>query len=327
MAIKETQNGSYIIDYRDSEGKRHRELVKGPKTLAKEILHKKLTEAAEYKYFPERRNQKTTFKEAADRYWKLHASTSKGASKAKYVIDSLIKKFGSQRLDQIKTTDIQACYNKKLKETSPSTANRNFSVIRSIFNKAIAWDMFQGPNPCNKVSRKKENPARMRFLTKDEIKLLLDKAPSNIKAILACALMTGMRRGEILNLTWNDVDLKNGIIYIRDSKSGKPREIPMIPQLIEVFKGLRRCKGKIFKIKIECLRKRYNKLLDMLGIKDFCFHTLRHSFASQFVMNGGDLTILKSILGHSTMDLTLRYAHLAPDHIKKEIQVINSIFH
>lgn len=326
MAVNDNKNGTCTIDYRDSEGKRHRKLIRGSKTYAKEVLHKIQTEISEGTYFPERVKQKITFRQAAEKYWELHCSTTKGAAKTRYTIDVLIKKFGQERLDQIKTANIQSYYNEKVMETSPSTANRSFSTIRAIFNRAIAWDIFKGVNPCNKVVRKKDNPARIRFLTKEEIKLLLDNAPSNIKTILETALMTGMRRGEILNLTWDDVDLVNGIIYIRDSKSGKSREVPMIPALVNSFRNLPNKKGKVFNIKIECLRKRFNKLLKAVGITNFRWHDLRHTMASQFVMNNGDLSTLRGILGHSSMNLTLRYAHLAPDHVRKEMQVISSIF-
>ena len=326
MSIIQKLDGSYEVDYRDCDGKRRRKNIKGSKTLAKNFLTQKLAEREELKLFPERRKCKLTFKEAANKYWKLHGKNCKGASKEIYTLNTLINVFGDKKLSDISTESIQNYYNEKVQNASPSTANRHFSLIRSIFNKAILWNDFYSVNPCKKVLRKRENPARTNFLDKEQINNLLEKAPSNIKPILQCALMTGMRRGEILNLTWDDVDLKNGIIHIRDSKSGKSREIIMIPALVEVFKSLPKTQGKIFNIKIECLRKRYNKLLKTLEIKDFCFHTLRHTFASQFMMNGGDLSILKNILGHSTMDLTLRYSHFAPDHIKKTLNVINNIF-
>ncbi len=326
MSIKDNKNGTCTIDYRDNLGKRRRKTITGSKTLAKEVLNKIKTKIAEGTYFPERVKQSITFKEATEKYWKLHACTSKGASKSKYVIDSLVKKFGFQRLDQITTSDIQAFYNDKIQKTSPSTANRNFTVIRAIFNRAIAWDLFKGENPCNKVSRKRSNPAKLRFLSKEEMELLLNNAPDSIKPLLQCALMTGMRRGEILNLTWKDVDLENGMIYVRDSKSGKSREIPMIPELIEIFNKLDKNKNIIFDITIPCLRKRYYKLLNSVGITDCCFHTLRHSFASHFVMNNGSLSALQKILGHSSITLTMRYAHLAPDHIKKEMKILSPVF-
>ena len=101
----------------------------------------------------------------------------------------------------------------------------------------------------------------------------------------------------------------------------------MIPELIETFQNLPKKKGKVFDIKIECLRKRFNKLLNSLNITNFRWHDLRHTMASQFVMNNGDLVVLKELLGHSSMNLTLRYSHLAPEHIKRETQVISSIFH
>lgn len=327
MAVKPIGKDTYLIDYRDGEGDRHRKIIRGSKTFAKEVLNKIQTKISEGIYFPDRVKQNTTFKEAAEKYWSLHCCTTKGAAKTKYIINELIKIFGNKRLNDIKTFDIQTFYNRKVQKTTPSTANRNFAVMRAIFNRAIAWDIFNGINPCNKVARKRENPARMTFLTKEQIKMLLKNAPSNIKPILKCALMTGMRRGEILNLTWNDIDLVNGIIYIRDSKSGKSRQIPMIPELIETFQNLPKKKGKVFDIKIECLRKRFNKLLKSLNITNFRWHDLRHTMASQFVMNNGDLVVLKELLGHSSMNLTLRYSHLAPEHIRKETQVISSIFH
>lgn len=325
MSVKYNKNGTVTIDYR-YKGKRYRQTLKGSKTFGKEVLRKIQTEIAEGKFFPERKKNNITFKQAADKYWDLHGSKTKGSLQSRYVLNIILKEFGNKPLDKITTEDIQLFYNRDAAKSSSSTANRHFTIIRAVFNKAIKLDLFKGRNPCSNVCRKRENPPRIKFLSKEQISTLLEIAKDDTKALLQCALMTGMRRGEILALNWEDIDITNKIIHIRDSKSGKGRDIPMIPALVEVFSKFKGKSGKVFKVSKVALRHRVEHLYAQADITGFTFHDLRHTFASHFVMNGGTLEALKPIMGHSSMDLTLRYAHLSPTHIQKQITVLNSLF-
>jgi integrase len=141
-----------------------------------------------------------------------------------------------------------------------------------------------------------------------------------------------MRLEEVLSLEWGrHVDLAHGFITLDKTKNGDRRELPINGTLRETLKGLTRrldvpyvfynpATGKRHKD----IRRSFNAALRKTGIKDFKFHDLRHTFASQLVMAGVDLTTVKELLGHKTLTMTLRYAHLAPAHKVKAVDVLDS---
>lgn len=208
-----------------------------------------------------------------------------------------------------------------------------------------------------------ENNRRLRYLSKEESYALINACNSTLKPIVITALNTGMRREEILSLEWEKhIDLKNGFILLDKTKSGHRREVPINQTLREALQGLVRhisspyvfvdAKGRRFKeikrsfstalkkAQIEkCLSCHHEgKKTDLKtpgncpicglqmirrGIEDFHFHDLRHTFASQLVMAGVDLTTVRELLGHATLTMTLRYAHLAPSHKVKAVEVLD----
>jgi integrase len=207
---------------------------------------------------------------------------------------------------------------------SPSTANRYFSLIRAIINLAIKKNKYHGINPCTAVERGQENPSRLRYLLEKDIQLIIDTSKDKVREVIACALMTGMRKSEILRIEWPNVDLYADTIHLLMSKSGKPREIPILPALKQLLLSMGPKEfGKVFDITSAALRYGFEKVIKKTGIKDFHFHDLRHTFASHYMMRGGIITDLQHILGHANLAMTLKYAHLSPHHMRKAIQVMD----
>jgi integrase len=143
-----------------------------------------------------------------------------------------------------------------------------------------------------------------------------------------------MRRGEILGLLWPDVDFHSRIITIQHSKSGKKRMIPMDDTLVSVLKGLpsRLKKGLVFPTSRESggaltdINKTFTRLTAKVKIENLRFHDLRHTFASHLVMNGVDLVTVQQLLGHGSINMTIRYSHLAPEHRAKAVKVLDSAY-
>jgi len=162
-------------------------------------------------------------------------------------------------------------------------------------------------------------------LEKEEIARLVSVCEGNLAAIVTLALHTGMRRGEILSLKWRDIDFSRKIITLLKTKSGERREIPMDEIIYETFLTLPKHKASpyVFCYKdgkpIRDIRGSFQKAMEDAGIKDFRFHDLRHTFASQLVMMGIDLKTVQELLGHKTFEMTLRYAHLSPNHKRAAI--------
>ena len=135
-----------------------------------------------------------------------------------------------------------------------------------------------------------------------------------------------MRRGEILGLTWANLDLDQGVIYILQSKSGKGREIPIAAKLHDILTTLGPLEptDKVFTVPNITLRRHFDQLLKDAGISSFRFHDLRHTFASHFIMKTGNLPALQKILGHASPMMTQRYAHLSSGYLQTEMRAFNA---
>ncbi|HOW89608.1 MAG TPA: site-specific integrase, partial [Elusimicrobiales bacterium] len=148
--------------------------------------------------------------------------------------------------------------------------------------------------------------------------------PPRLVPVVVCALTTGMRRSELLNLDWRDIDFASNTIQVLKSKSGKSREIPVMPALRTLLENLGpKSHGNVFKMPYITLRRLYHKALGSACITSFRFHDLRHTFASHFAMKTGDLPALQQILGHASIQMTLRYAHLSDKHIAEKMVLLS----
>ena len=197
-----------------------------------------------------------------------------------------------------------------------------------MYNRAIAWKRYSGENPVKGVKMFKENNQRLRFLEINEISKLLDNCEEYLKPIVMIALNTGMRKSEILNLKWRDVDINRGIIYLYNTKNGEKREIPINEEVDRALIGVRKNSESEYIFcwkngeKIRDIRISFFTALQKSGIKEFRFHDLRHTAASHLVMSGVDLNTVRELLGHKSLKMTLRYAHLSPGHRKRAVDVL-----
>jgi len=133
--------------------------------------------------------------------------------------------------------------------------------------------------------------------------------------ILILALNTGMRKSEILWLKWHDIDFKREVIHLYDTKNAEKR-VPKHPSSPYIFCDK---KGQSY----GDIKKSFLTAIEKSGIIDFHFHDLRHTFASQLVMSGVDLNTVRELLGHKSLEMTLRYSHLSPDHKKRAVDVLS----
>ena len=196
-----------------------------------------------------------------------------------------------------------------------------------MFNRAIVWGKVEH-SPCKAIKLFKENNQRLRFLEKEEIDKLLRNCSKHLRPIVAVALNTGMRKGEILGLKWYDIDIKRSVIHLLDSKNGEKREVPIndiikktliaVPKHPESQYIFCNKEGKPY----SDIKKSFFTALKKAGIINFHFHDLRHTFASHLVMSGVDLNTVRELLGHKSFEMTLRYNHLSPDHKKRAVDIL-----
>jgi len=284
-----------------------------------------------------------SFEELAEKYTAWMTGRHKSADSKAYRIKQMKSRFGSLPLKHFNTMLVEQ-YQTDLttKGLKPGSVNKNISLLKAMFNKAVEWEMVEEDTlkRVRKVKLSKESNKRLRFLTVKESQALISVCDDHLRPIVITALHTGMRRGEILKLTWESVDLVHGFISLTDTKNGDGREIPIDGTLRETLNRLpRRFVDKDGKKELvpyvfhdpktlKCykgIKRSFHTALTGAKIKDFRFHDCRHTFASQLIMAGVDLTTVKELLGHKDIKMTLRYAHLAPAHKRNAINVLDTL--
>ena len=310
MAIKENNNGTYTIYYRDANKRARQETVR-TKTLAKELLSKRMAERTDAVKFGKEHIEVVTVSELSKKYndySRTHKRKSTFETQIHY-LKKLLPFFGKMTTVEIKAIHLDKYKSERAIEVSNGTINRELSILRAMLQKAKEWGHLEN---IPKFSKLKEPPGRIRYLTQNEAKKLIEVCSNEqTRNIILVALMTGMRRGEILNLKWPNIDLQHNMIHIEDSKTHERRDIPISPELKKVFEGMGQINDRLFDIK--SVKTSFHTALKRAGIKNFRFHDLRHTFASWLVISGTSLLVVKELLGHKKLDMTLRYAHLSPD--------------
>jgi integrase len=309
-----------------------------------------------------------TFHQLADEYQKWCERQRSFRSK-KGFIAQLVEAFGNVQLRHLTTKLLEQFQTERTqKGNKPATVNRLMATIKHCIHKGYQWEMLSEETlkRVRQVKLLEENNRRLRYLSQPECEALIDNCQGHTKAIVTMALNTGMRKGEILSLKWENVDLRHGFILLEKTKNGDRREIPINPTLRGVLQGLQRrldipyvfydsVTGKHFKdikrsfstalknAEVEkCTKCDYQKAKSKAqkevehcplcnseiavhkGIADFHFHDLRHTMASHLVMAGVDITTVSRLLGHKNLTMTLRYAHLAPAHMAKAVDLLDS---
>ncbi|MFH0789150.1 MAG: site-specific integrase [Pseudomonadota bacterium] len=221
------------------------------------------------------------------------------------------------------------------KDLAPATVKHCLQLIRAVYNKMISWEKYRGPNPAEKIKMPIINNRRERFLSFEEAQTLLKKLNTGSHTTYEVALVslhTGLRAGEIFKLRRQDLDFQNGIIRIMDPKNKSSRAVYMTDQVKAILKT--RLPGEpgdlVFlprihaKGQISRVSGFFQRAVDQMfnkGITDrrqrVVFHSLRHTFASWLATEGVPLLAIKELLGHKTLAMTERYAHLSPD-VKRE---------
>ena len=320
------KDGNWFIDYY-ANGRRKREKVGTSKSLAEIVLKKRKVELAENRYLDIKKEQRVKFEDFSEEYLELHSKHKKSYYTDTKIVGLLKRLFGGKYLYEISSLDIERFKSQRAKEVSPATVNRALAVLKSMFNRAILWGKAEH-NPCKGVKLFKENNQRLRFLEREEVDKLLSNCCEHLRPIVIVALHTGMRKGEILGLKWRDIDIKRNMIYLADTKNGEKREVPMNDIVQKTIIGVLKHPESQY---IFCnndgqpygdIKKSFLTAVNKSGIINFHFHDLRHTFASQLVMAGVDLNTVRELLGHKSLEMTLRYSHLSPDHKKRAVDVL-----
>ncbi len=300
-----------------------------------------------YKPKVQRKSEGLTFGELAKRYieWARQNKKSWKDDEQRYrkhlepvLAKDRLKAVSPLKLERLK----RDLYGKGL---SDSTVKHCLVLVRQIFNKARAWGLYDGPNPIRQAKLPSPNNKRTRFLTYEEADDLLDELKKRSQQVHDQALLAlhcGLRFGEIASLRWGDLDFKNAVIQVRYPKAGESRQAFMTDEVREMF--LERLPADVKPgalvfpgrggVKQRSVSKAFFRAIDKLGLNEgiedgrerIVFHTLRHSFASWLAIQGTPLFTIKELMGHKSLAMTERYAHLIPDHKKKAVRALADRF-
>ncbi|MDD4202367.1 MAG: tyrosine-type recombinase/integrase [Candidatus Omnitrophica bacterium] len=329
-------------------GKRVRE-SSGAKTksLAMEILKHKESEALISPYtFPHKNKNIET---AKNEFLEWVQSNRRAQTLRSYT--SILKTFqefckvqGVEKISQVNLKFLDDYKLARVKLTKTWTVNNHIIVLKAFFNKLEEWSYLE-TNPVKQLKRVEVTDSKLiRFLSEEEYRQFMEvckKEYPEFYPMFYVLVHTGLRKGELLNLEWKDIDLKQGFIYIRsndtfmpkgiDRKTGKAKEriVPMHEGLERVLKELPKEHEKVFKsYDKHRLRRVLIKIAHRAGIKDLTrLHELRHSYASFLVKKGVDIYKVKELLGHSEIKDTLKYAHLPAVYMKDDVKLLEGLDH
>jgi integrase len=334
-------SGVWWVRYADASGRIRREKV-GNRGAATKLYQKRKTEILQGKKLPEQfRAKRVTFSELAEdaiEWAKAHKLTWKDDEiRLKPMRDA----FGARAAESITPQEIERWFAlegvsrnrdsaRNGKTWKPATFNRYKALISMVFRQGIK-NRKVNVNPAREIERRRENNARDRYLLEQEeaaLRNAISESCSERLPELEVALHTGMRRGEQYACEWSRVDLERKLLTVPRSKHGEKRRVYLNDRAVSAFQTLWRFsdgKGKVFAHLYQSnqtvgAREWFEMALSRAGIVNFHWHDLRHTFASRLVMAGVDIRTVQELMGHKTIQVTLRYAHLAPVHQLEAVQ-------
>lgn len=302
------------------------------------------TAIREGRYFKTREAQRHTLAELIERYTRevLPKKKGRGIQIQGAQLAWWREQLGAHALANL-TPPLLAEYRDKLAAghpgnapRSPATVIRYLAALSHCLSVAVKEYQWLEDSPLRKVSKPREPRGRVRFLSEPERAALLaacEESPNPyLFPVVVLALSTGMRAGEIMALEWRDVDLARGWLTLRETKNGDIRGVPLAGKALDLLKQY----GKVRRLdtpllfpgnnpgKPVDLRVPWLAALKRADIEDFRFHDLRHSCASYLAMNGASLNEIADVLGHKTLSMVKRYAHLSESHKAGVVERMNA---
>ena len=341
------RNGVYHVTYQSRGGKQVRRSLK---TQSKQIAEQRrakleltLHEAQLFGKEPAR-----SFKELMANYLEAKQN-SRGFERLQDACKPLLEYFGNSDITQLQEIHVEQYIASRSKSVTDGTIKRELGTLSAAFNHAIKKHHWQIGNPCSKAEVPKEPKGRVRYLTHAEAQRLLQAAesPVNVKGMaltsqykspvlrdfIELALNTGCRKAELSNLKWEHVDFSTRLLRLEQTKSGEWQTVPINEDARKVLVRRMRLRDEIcpdtpwvfFHLtpalntkvgdRVKNVRKAFSTACKRAGIDDFHIQDLRHTFASWLVMEGVPLLQVSKLLRHASVQMTERYAHLAPDHL------------
>lgn len=342
MAIRK-RNGKWYFDFM-IRSIRYRSVIPAARTKQDALKAEAEARQAVHEGRYKQQSVPTNFKDFVDRVYFPWAK----ANKKSWVTDGHHLKpicafFGKYEIDQISPILVEKFKREMMAREwkpgylyQPQTINHFLKCVSRIFEIAIDAGIIS-VNPTRRVRKLRCDNRRLRFLTRDELTKLLDLCVGRLAHmgdVIRVAVNTGMRRGEILGLRWYNVDLVKREIYVEKTKTGRPRIIPVNPELMEVFTRLKEKSrseyvltfGKAQK-PIQHIDGVFRRLFRAAGIENFHFHDFRHTTPTWLAEQGVDPFTIAEILGHSSIQMSMRYTHVSGERKRQALDGLSQGCH
>lgn len=323
-------SGIWWVRWADAAGKDHREKV-GTKAAAKQVYLKRKEEVRTGKKLGPLNRRPVTVGELLAKYLPEMLTGKKPKGRTAYTKhgDYWLKALGSEIAAELRPGDVEVWKGKQLAGgSSPATVNRSLTFLRRLFTLAVRDEKVPtNPLAQGRVKRLREANPRERFFTEDEESKIQAAVPRLFWLMILVGLHTGLRRGEQLALQRDHVDLRRKSLRLDDTKAGELQHVRLnsiaVAALDEVLASHTSpwvFPGRTAALDASAVTRRFQRVCTKLKIQGASWHTLRHTFISRLAMLGTPLPTLQKLARHKSIQMTLRYAHLCPDHAEQNLE-------
>jgi integrase len=320
------KRGKYYIDYY-LEGRRVRECIGTSKREADRALAVRRGEILQGRLKLADHLPSPRFSEFAVDYLEYSKANKRSWRRDAVTLKQLTPFFGTRRLKEITPWLVERYKVHRKAQIKPASVNLELACLKHMFTMAMTWGKAER-NPVKQVRLLRLSNQVERILSAEEEQRLLGCSSDRLRPLITLALNTGMRLGEIVRLDWERIDWQRGVIRLVETKNGRGRAIPMnatVRAALQPLRGDGIPSGPVFgaeRTVAAWQRHDFDRARAAAELADVRFHDLRHTFATRLVLSGVDLATVAKLLGHSTVMMTMRYAHPAPEDLRSAVAAI-----
>lgn len=325
------KGNKWFIDYY-YQGRRIREAAGFTKDQAQKALHIRKAEILQGKFKIQEIKPSPRFQEFAKEFLEWSRDNKRSWRRDETLVLPLVRFFGARYLRDVTPWLVEKYKHERLRATvrgkpiAPATVNRELACLRRIFSLAVQWERTEA-NPAARFKRLQERNHVERILTPDESNRLIGACTGHCRGMVLLALHTGMRLGEITGLTWDRVDLAQGVITLAQTKNGKVRRVPLNHVARELLVSWAGKGAYVFggERPYASIKTAFRAACRRAGLAPLRFHDLRHTWATQLVLAGVDLRTVQELGGWSSLSLVERYSHPTPEAKRRAIEILGRI--
>lgn len=325
----------YYISFKDADGRRRKRKVDAPNNeLAKLARSGEQIRAEQSRALGFAPPGKETFAEVAQQYLTHQKARISPANyeRERGIVEDHLEPFFAGELRAVRRATVQRYITARLADVSNATVTKELNVLKHLLELAVYEWEYIPVNPARRIKPPKAPPGRVRYLQPTELRAVLESCPAWLRVIVALAVSTGMRRGEILKLRRLDVDLMHSRILLPQSKNGEGRIVYLNQMASAVIRSVPfDTKSKPADLLFPGLTgpqvsMHFARVCRRLGIADCHFHDLRHTAASWLRMKGADIHTVAQLLGHKDLRMAARYQHLSPAFLADAVGRLDEVF-